>query len=301
MPSARLRRIVREGYTLEYFKWFFDKRNRGSKADFPQYLSVVAIVKNETAYIAEWLEYHLLVGVEKFYIYDNNSTDNLKEYLEPYIKAGIVEYTNFPGRERQVPAYNDALKKHRYDSYWLAYIDIDEFLVPVSAESLPDFLHSFEGACGVSVNWLVYGDNGHNAKIDGLVIERFKAHAETNFKYNHLVKVVHNPRYLFKADVHSGHYWHNAVNASLDTHGGKRSEYGSGTDIVYHDKLRLHHYWSKSYEEYLVKKGKGRAVLERLPLAAFEEYNRNDVKDDTTMDKYVPLVKESLAKRFAPK
>ena len=30
------------------------------------YLSVVAIIKDEGAYIVEWIEYHLIVGVSKF-------------------------------------------------------------------------------------------------------------------------------------------------------------------------------------------------------------------------------------------
>ena len=35
----------------------------------PVYLSIVAISKNEAPYIKEWIEYHKLVGVERFYFY----------------------------------------------------------------------------------------------------------------------------------------------------------------------------------------------------------------------------------------
>ncbi|GMO23401.1 MAG: hypothetical protein Ta2B_02600 [Termitinemataceae bacterium] len=45
---------------------------------FERELSIVAIVKNEASYIKEWIEYHRLVGVDRFYIYDDNSTDNLR-------------------------------------------------------------------------------------------------------------------------------------------------------------------------------------------------------------------------------
>ena len=45
------------------------------------FLSVVAIAKNEAPYIKEWIEYHKLVGVERFYFYDNGSTDNTREVL----------------------------------------------------------------------------------------------------------------------------------------------------------------------------------------------------------------------------
>lgn len=54
-------------------------------------LSIMAIVKNEK-YIQEWIEYHLLVGVQHFYIYDNESTDGLKDRIQKYIDDGIVTY-----------------------------------------------------------------------------------------------------------------------------------------------------------------------------------------------------------------
>ncbi|ELV04510.1 glycosyltransferase family 92 protein [Brachyspira hampsonii] len=81
-----------------------------NKLNFPEnnepkdYISILATVKNEAPYIKEWIEYHRIIGAERFYIYDNESTDNLKEVLEPYIKEGIVIY-NFFWRYRQTIGY----------------------------------------------------------------------------------------------------------------------------------------------------------------------------------------------------
>ena len=55
-------------------------------------LAIFAVMKNEAPYVKEWLDYHLAAGVEHFYIFDNESSDNLKEILQPYIDAGIVTY-----------------------------------------------------------------------------------------------------------------------------------------------------------------------------------------------------------------
>lgn len=52
------------------------------------YLSIVCMALNEGPYIKEWIEYHKLVGVERFYFYDNGSNDNTREILEPYIRGG---------------------------------------------------------------------------------------------------------------------------------------------------------------------------------------------------------------------
>ena len=48
---------------------------RDSKdAIFRYKIAVVAIMKNEGDYIKEWLDFHLKVGVEHFFIYNNDST-----------------------------------------------------------------------------------------------------------------------------------------------------------------------------------------------------------------------------------
>ena len=44
-------------------------------------LAVVTIIKNEAPYIKEWLDYHLLAGVNHFYLYDNQDDDEQKKIL----------------------------------------------------------------------------------------------------------------------------------------------------------------------------------------------------------------------------
>lgn len=46
-------------------------------------LSICAIMKDEGPYLVEWLEFHKLVGVEKFYLYDNSSNDNSMIFCTP--------------------------------------------------------------------------------------------------------------------------------------------------------------------------------------------------------------------------
>ena len=97
---------------------------------FPYQLAVVAIMKCEGPYLKEWLDYHLSAGVDHFYIYDNDSPDNQAEIAKPYVEAGLVTYIPFPGKAMQSPAYNDALKKFRFQCRYMAFIDGDEFVYP---------------------------------------------------------------------------------------------------------------------------------------------------------------------------
>lgn len=53
-------------------------------------LGVCAIFKQETRRLREWLEYHMLVGVERFWLYDNDSQPSgADEVLEPYVGRGL--------------------------------------------------------------------------------------------------------------------------------------------------------------------------------------------------------------------
>lgn len=61
----------------------------------PYKLSVCTMIYNEARYIEEWLAYHLLLKVDHFYIYNDGSSDNITEVLEPYIKLGMPNVIRF--------------------------------------------------------------------------------------------------------------------------------------------------------------------------------------------------------------
>jgi len=138
----------------------FRKPSSSQKYD----LSVVCIIKNEGRYIEEWIQFHKLVGVQHFYIYDNDSDDNTKELLTPWIENGDITYTFWPGKGRQLDAYNDTLRRYRNDSKYLAVIDADEFLMPINKvdikERLDEIISSNSHAGGVAINWCMFGSSG---------------------------------------------------------------------------------------------------------------------------------------------
>ena len=99
-------------------------------------LAIVAIMKNEGRYLKEWLDYHLLAGVEHFYLYDNDSTDNQAEVAKPYVEAGLVDYFFLPGKVMQHFAYNDAVNRFKFHCRYMAFIDLDEFIFPKTNRSI---------------------------------------------------------------------------------------------------------------------------------------------------------------------
>jgi len=276
----------------------FDMAAMSASTACKHYLSICAIAKDEGPYFAEWLEYHILAGVEKFYIYDNGSSDDTRKILEPYIKAGIVEYTYWPGIDQQKIVYNDCVEKHRFDTRWLAIIDLDEFIVPIEAGSLTGFLKSLPfNTSQILAGWAMYGSGGHKTKPKGLVMEAFKHRART---INNHVKSIINPRMCFNAQVHDS----NCMGKVISDEGMEVQPCCILPRPCPAMQIRINHYHHKSLEEWLQRSVRGEnsskkdAGKKKYSKDSFERWDdeMNEVFDPI-MDKYVAPVKAAIRKR----
>ena len=255
-------------------------------------LAVVAIIKNEGHYLKEWLDYHLLAGVGHFYLYDNDATDNQAEVAAPYVEAGLVDYFPAPGNLMQHYAYNDAVKRFKFQCRYMAFIDGDEFIYPKTnravAEVLDEIFSLDRHAAGVGINWQLFGSNGQEtADYSRGVLERFTRRAPKDWSEeipdgyvggNIHVKMISNPRRIsFIRHSHFQDYVEDfyAVNENGDIVQGYNNE------PVTVEKIALNHYYAKSHEEFALKKLRGKAdVLGKYVDEAFTVYDRNEEFDD---------------------
>lgn len=275
MTRNRWRGILRYG-CLNAIR--LKKRIRKERTEPEHYLAVCAIAKNEGPYFKEWIDWHLSQGVEKFYVYDNESTDETRDVLRLYIESGVVEYKYWPGHRRQLAAYDDCLAQHRFSARWIAFIDLDEFIVPVKDKSIPEFLHRFEDFAAVEINWLVYGSNGHEKKTPGTMMERFTAHSVPGHRLNRHVKSIVNPRRVFNMIG-----CHEAAKISgwiADSHMQPVTKNFREREPQ-QDVIRVNHYAVRSYEEFIEKQARGRAsgTQKTVKPEYFIEYDLNDIED----------------------
>jgi len=242
------------------------------------YLAICAIAKNEGPYFKEWIDWHQKQGVEKFYIYDNESTDCTKEVLAPYIESGLVEYNYWPGKKQQLATYDDCFERHRLDARWIAVIDLDEFIVPIKDKSIPDFLHDLEQYSSVEINWLVYGSGGAKKKEPGGVMERFRKHSMPEHKLNTHVKSIVDPRRV--CTMVGCHEASRISGRAADSHGNPLKK-GFRDRVPQQDVIKINHYAIKSYEEFLAKRARGRARIDSLrDMGYFERYDLNDIEEE---------------------
>lgn len=275
-------------------------------------LSVIAIFKNEARYIREWIEYHRMVGVEHFYLYNNGSTDDYMEQLKGYIDKDIVTLVDMPGEKKQMVAYNEALKLAKEETIWAAVIDLDEFIVPTEHATIPEVMNSIlERASkkfgrtdgfdmgmigGIQLSWLYYGTSFHVNPPDGLVLENYLNRIRIedddnwckNIYYVDHIDHIDNPHYTFQ----NGKVF-------VDEDG----DYCLGIARAFSTKakyMRVNHYTTKSFSEHLYKLTK-RGFADGLVLP-IDKINKlldqgqkqfNEEFDPLTL-RYVPALKSRL-------
>ena len=220
---------------------------------FKYELAIVAIFKNEAPYVKEWLDYHLLAGIDHFYICNNDSEDNLKEVLQPYIDKNIVDYSTLSDREAQIIWYDKALKKYRFECKYMIPLDADEFIQPLNNQSVKECLNEILGevpeAVGLTINWQMFNSYGHEqADFTKGVIERF---LNRNVKPGNHVKTIFNPRCVNIALVHHPLFYDGKFSVYEDHKIGSTFLFEKIPASV--NKIRINHYHFKSREEYIKK------------------------------------------------
>jgi len=222
-------------------------------------LAVCAIAKNEGPYLLEWIAHHHVVGVGRFLIFDNDSSDDTAALLAPLEALGLVERVPWPTRPGEVPqlaAYADGIRRLRGLARWIAFIDLDEFLNPLVDPDLPTLLRRYPDVAALVVPWRLFGSSGRRTYDDQPVTRRFTRRGHEG--HQHMVKTIARSRFLAGMHVHTPTVTQGSV---VDEH---RIIAGSRGPAAHHpvpnaERLVLNHYFCKSFEEWERKRNRGRA------------------------------------------
>jgi hypothetical protein len=156
----------------------------------------VAIAKNEGRYIAEWIAYHLSVGIDRICVYVNDSSDStapLVGKLSRYYPVRLVVWPSADRKSPQLEAYNDALTRFA-DTNWMGFWDIDEFIVPFGYKDVPDFLTRVpEGTSAIGVNTRSFGSSGVTDPEYHSVLHTFRHCARPEHHANRHIKTWSRP------------------------------------------------------------------------------------------------------------
>lgn len=216
-------------------------------------VGICAIIKDcNPKYLQEWIEWHRLLGVDYFFIYDNESATPITS------KFSFVIVKPFKGKVQQLNAYNDCISLQKNGQLpkcdWIAFIDDDEFII-VESGSIKQFLLSKKENAGVALNWLTFGAS-EKEDFDIPQILKYQRHVPFNHPINKHVKIIVRPEY-------TQDFW-NPHSANMEK-GYIKSVKGEilirspFVDLPCFSEAWINHYYCKSEKEFLEKVKRGRA------------------------------------------
>ncbi|MBF0122421.1 MAG: glycosyltransferase family 92 protein [Candidatus Omnitrophica bacterium] len=242
-------------------------------------LAVVAIFKNEALYLKDWIEFHLKVGVEHFYLYNNNSSDNYREVLQPF--KGVIDIYDWPIHPGQMQAYADCVLT-KANTKWLAAIDIDEYLFPVKNDNLSATLEAYDRPeiSSLCVFWVIFGSDGKEIyePIPAPIRFQFRCfgkgetpHVKSIIRPDRVLVPPVNPHFFSPRPASSGQ----VVMHNVDEEFAVVEKAMARIEKI--NIIRINHYFTKSKQEWLVKYNRGKSSTGGKK--DFDHFNRiNDQK-----------------------
>ena len=249
------------------------------------YLSICCIIKNEKN-LEEFIIYHHIVGVEHFYIYDNNSDNPIKNRLNNFYFNRLCTIIDFPGHSMQIPAYEHCIKHFGRQTKWLAIIDGDEYILPKQNWSIRDVLNKNEDTHALGVNWVIFGSSHYDNTQDGLLVDKYRM---CENRQNPHIKSIVQPQYVTSAyDPH----FVILQNPSKYKDCKKNIISGPFNNNYTIDLIQINHYSFKSLEDYIKKHNRGNADGTQ-PAVVQDNHHAmcNDIVDNFLPDKYLPDIK----------
>ncbi len=259
------------------------------------FLALVTRLKHEDFYIREWLEYHLLVGVEHFFLYDMDGGQGQAAILEPYEEAGVVTripWSHYEGtrldRKRARFRHNKSSLAHRHFARnfrrrvcWAQKIDGDEFLYPLKGDDVIGPLRVFDRdrVRGIRVPRLDFGDSRHERRPPGLAIESYLRREATRSSHKDMANGAFLSGNHFRRGSHNWSY-------SLHRRGSLVAPDGLET-------LRINHYFTKSFEEFQIRQNDNGTRGHTREQFDARNRQRNDVDDDGML-RFAPAVRRAL-------
>ena len=241
--------------------------------------AICVIIKDENDYLDEWLDYHLNLGIDEIFLYEDYGSKSHEDIVKPYgdrvhlNSIDVIFNSPYPnknvidtGENIQVQLFYYFTKFYKNVFDWVLFNDIDEFLI--LKQPLHDLLKEYDDKPGLLLHWRWYGASGHIKKPEGKVMDNYKKcyKFHSDFPYN--MKSFLNCK-KFKNWEQPTHKVEGAV-FPLTEWGGH--------------KAWINHYFTKSWEEWKTKilcRGdvvpNNRKIHEFFYLNKDLEYMKNDL------------------------
>ena len=228
------------------------------------------IASLENKYAKEFIEFYINLGVEKFFVGDNNlpNTEKLSDILQDYIKNGTVEIFEMFGSIFGQSEFGQSIyEKYKTRCGWFLFFDFDEYLEIFFKKNetlnLKQFLQNqiFSKCESILFNWLIYTDNELIYYDNRTLLERFTTpnYADRDNKFVKSIVRGNLDKIVFHFNT-SNHV--PSKNLSICDSKGNLKDPKRYNDCFNNppvfDYGYLKHFTTKTAEEYCIKMKRGR-------------------------------------------
>ena len=267
-------------------------------------ITAILTVRNEGAFLLDWLGYHRWVGVQNFVVCSNDCDDGTDEMLDRLQAMGWITHLANPGPYRggvQFSALKLAAKSAAVQSAdWIVPLDIDEYVnVQAGGGQLADLLSRLPDADAIALTWRVFGNNGVVEFQDAPVVEQFTSAAPNPCLWPWRVSMfktlyrncesfaqpgVHRPR---RSDAGREARWFDGSGREVPGFARSKrtfSDYRKDNFAL----VQLNHYPLGAMQSYILKRDRGRAVHARdlLGMNYWIDRNFDTEFDDSIIRKF---------------
>ncbi|MEP5732563.1 MAG: glycosyltransferase family 2 protein [Sulfitobacter sp.] len=268
----------------------------------------ILCVRNEAAFLLEWLAHHKAVGFDDFLVFSNNCDDGTDAMLDRLQDLGLLTHLRndgpFDKGGIQFTALKAAAKLDQVEQAdWILPLDVDEFVnIHVGDHTLKALHATLPDATAITLTWRLFGTSGHTRFEDVPILDTFTSCApavmhwpwrsamfKTLYRNDGTYKKpgVHRPRAPDSSKLNAARWVDGNGNTLPDPFKTKRifSNYGRNN----YKLVQLNHYPLGALESYVLKADRGRAVHsdDLLGLDYFVERNFN-TDTDTTISTLAP-------------
>ncbi|KFZ24401.1 hypothetical protein V502_01119 [Pseudogymnoascus sp. VKM F-4520 (FW-2644)] len=257
-----------------------------SAGDTAEDIAICLSVKDQYADLTEWLTHHYHhLSIRRFYIMDDGSspllaTYNYSAFLDPKAITHRYYHPALHHPYQQLASYSDCLKLFGDRHKWMAFIDADEYLEVRGNEILRSILAPYDDDYSLrsilapyddddsvgafAVNWQIHTSGGLLTRppsarkgFTRCIEDQSPDHSPDVGTENEHIKVIVKPPRVAKPDVHK-----------FELKEGARTVGENGDTVdrlawrvpITRRRVSLHHYATKSREEYVAKMERGNGM-----------------------------------------
>ena len=233
--------------------------------NYKYFFCFTSMGKLENKYVNELIDYYKKIGVDKFYIADNNDnySEKLSDILKKYILDGLVDIIDITGiKKDQSQLFGEVYEKHKTECRWMSFYDFDEYLEFKQTNNNINIQNYFSQSifekCNVIlINWIIYNDNDIIKYDNSSLNERFtnplynseankfvKSIIKGNLNWNPWVydQTSHRPKHQLR---------------TCDSNGNRIKTFNDVIIPPILDNVYLKHFATKTIEEYIEKIKRG--------------------------------------------